>query len=81
MIPFCAPPVRERLLPVLHSLHLPTEITFDAHAAIDAIEHDKKRSAAGISVITVPKVGTYTIEQITAPDLQALLPLIQKKED
>ena len=81
MIPFCAPPVRERLLPVLHSLHLPTEITFDAHAVIDAIEHDKKRSTAGISVITVPKVGTYTIEQITAPDLQALLPLIQKKED
>ena len=81
MIPFCAPPVRERLLPVLHSLHLPTEITFDAHAVIDAIEHDKKRSTTGISVITVPEVGTYTIEQITAPDLQALLPLIQKKED
>ena len=34
-----------------------------------------------MSVITVPEVGTYTIEQITAPDLQALLPLIQKKED
>ena len=81
MIPFCAAPVRERLLSVLRSLHLPTELSFDTQAVMSAIGHDKKRSTAGISVITAPEVGTYTIEQITAPDLQALLPLIQKKED
>ena len=81
MIPFCAAPVRERLLPVLRSLHLPTELSFDTQAVMSAIGHDKKRSTAGMSVITVPEVGTYTIEQTTATDLQALLPLIQKKED
>ena len=80
MIPLCAAPVRERLVPVLRALGLPTTRAFDAAAITQAIKHDKKSSQSGVTVITVPEIGTYTTEQTTAEALGKLLPLIQKKK-
>ncbi len=80
MIPLCAPPVRARLLPVLEALSLPTTRAFDAKAVIEAIKHDKKSAADGIAIITVPQVGTFTIETTTAEALGDKLTLIQQKE-
>ena len=80
MIPLCAAPVRARLIPVLHALGLPTTRAFDAAAVTQAIKHDKKSSQSGVTIITVPEIGTYTIEQTTAEALGELLPLIQEKE-
>ena len=80
MIPLCAAPVRARLVPVLRALGLPTTRAFDAAAVTQAIKHDKKSSQSGVTIITVPEIGTYTIEQTTAEALGDLLPLIQEKE-
>ena len=80
MIPLCAAPVRARLIPVLRALGLPTTRVFDASAVTQAIKHDKKSSQSGVTIITVPEIGTYTIEQTTAEALSDLLPLIQEKE-
>ena len=80
MIPLCAAPVRARLIPVLRALGLPTTRAFDANAVTQAIKHDKKSSQSGVTIITVPEIGTYTIEQTTAEALGELLPLIQEKE-
>ncbi len=81
MIPLCAAPVRARLIPVLRALGLPTTRAFDAVAVTQAIKHDKKSSQSGVTIITVPEIGTYTIEQTTAEALGKLLPLIQEKEE
>ena len=80
MIPLCAASVRERLIPVLRALGLPTTRAFDASAVTQAIKHDKKSSQSGVTIIAVPEIGTYTIEQTTATALGDLLPLIQEKE-
>ena len=80
MIPLCAASVRARLIPVLRALGLPATRAFDAVAVTQAIKHDKKSSQSGVTIITVPEIGTYTIEQTTAEALGKLLPLIQKKE-
>lgn len=80
MIPLCAAAVRARLIPVLRALGLPTTRAFDASAVTQAIKHDKKSSQSGVTIITVPETGTYTIEQTTAEALGDLLPLIQEKE-
>ncbi len=80
MIPLCAASVRARLIPVLRALGLPTTRAFDAVAVTQAIKHDKKSSQSGVTIITVPEIGTYTIEQTTAEALGDLLPLIQEKE-
>ena len=80
MIPLCTAPVRARLVPVLRALGLPTTRAFDAAAITQAIKHDKKSSQSGVTIITVPEIGTYTTEQTTAEALGKLLPLIQKKK-
>ena len=80
MIPLCAASVRARLIPVLRALGLPTTRAFDAVTVTQAIKHDKKSRQSGVTIITVPEIGTYTIEQTTAEALGKLLPLIQKKE-
>ncbi len=80
MIPLCTAPVRARLVPVLRALGLPTTRAFDAAAVTQAIKHDKKSSQSGVTIITVPEIGTYTTEQTTAEALGKLLPLIQKKK-
>ena len=80
MIPLCTAPVRARLIPVLRALGLPTTRAFDAAAITQAIKHDKKSSQSGVTIITVPEIGTYTTEQTTAEALGKLLPLIQKKK-
>ena len=80
MIPLCAAPVRERLIPVLRALGLPTTRAFDASAVTQAIKHDKKSSQSGVTIITDPEIGMYTIEQTTAEALGDMLPLIQEKE-
>ncbi len=80
MIPLCAAPVRARLIPVLRALGLPTTRAFDASAVTQAIKHDKKSSQSGVTIITVPEIGMYTIEQTTAEALGDMLPLIQEKE-
>ncbi len=81
MIPMCAPAVRERLIPILTSLGLPTKIDFDADKAYAAMLHDKKSGKNGISVVRVEEIGRFTVEVIGKETLRRCLdPLVNEKE-
>lgn len=64
MLPMCAPAVRERLRPVLEKLGLPTAISGDPEALIEAMRHDKKMAGSDITVVTVPAVGQWELETL-----------------
>ena len=57
MIPMCAPAVRERLIPVLQRLGLPTFVTADPEKVYAALLHDKKAAGGKITAIFVETVG------------------------
>lgn len=69
MLPMCSNEVRERLLPVLKKLGLPTEIEYDTDRIIEAMRHDKKMSGDMITVVFVPKVGTFEMRTIPFTEL------------
>lgn len=66
MLPFCAPAVKERLVPLLQKMGLPTRIPCDKEAVFAAVTHDKKRTAADFTVVTVPAAGSAVIQTLTA---------------
>lgn len=70
MIPMCSPSVRQRLLPVLHKLGLPTELTCEAQALIEACRHDKKTAGRDITVVTVSAVGEFALQTIPFDQLE-----------
>ncbi len=64
MLPMCSDAVRARLIPVLRALQLPTAFSGDTARIIEALYHDKKAAGDTISVITVPQIGQFTIEDL-----------------
>ena len=64
MIPMCAPEVRERLIPVLQRLNLPTRWEGDTDRLICAMRHDKKSEGTSITVIRSDRVGSFRMEKI-----------------
>ena len=58
MIPMCAPSVRERLIPVLRRLGLPTEVRADPEKVYAALLHDKKAAGGKITAVFVDEPGT-----------------------
>lgn len=81
MLPMCAPAVRNRLVPVLERMGLPTfgSFVFDPDAAMAAICHDKKAVDGGVEIVTVPEIGRFTFRRASLEELrQMLLTLIKK---
>ncbi len=72
MIPMCGKNVRERLIPILKKLNLPTEADFDIDKAFEAISHDKKSTSSGINAVFCEKIGTYTVKKVTLNELKEL---------
>lgn len=64
MIPMVSPEVRERLIPVLEGLHLPTSYQGDSEQILSAMAHDKKCQGENITVVYCPKVGEYRLENM-----------------
>ncbi len=64
MLPMCAPSVRARLIPVLQSLGLPTQIEGDLEAMLDLASHDKKCEGDTVSVVLVDQVGECRIAKM-----------------
>lgn len=64
MIPMCSEEVRNRLIPVLESLNLPTSTNVTAETIINAMRHDKKMSGDKITVILVNTVGEYEMKEM-----------------
>ena len=71
MIPMCSQKVRERLLPVLKKLDLPSTLDIDVDAALRVASHDKKRAGANISVIFVEEIGSYEIKKMSLEEWYA----------
>ena len=70
MLPMCSPEVRARLITVLDKLELSSPMKKVRNrafliAALEACGHDKKASHDKITIVTVPKVGSYQLEKIT----------------
>lgn len=64
MLPMCAPAVRQRLLPVLERLGLPTTFSGEKERLIDAMRHDKKLAGGDITVVYVPAVGQWELQTL-----------------
>ncbi len=64
MLPMCAPDVRARLIPVLQSLGLPTQIEGDLESMLDVASHDKKCEGDTVSVVLVEQVGESRIAKM-----------------
>lgn len=73
MLPMCAPAVRERLLPVLRRLQLPTALTYQPERVWQAMQHDKKKSGNVFTVIYVPAVGTFEMRTVSETELKKQL--------
>ena len=57
-------PVRQRLLPVLERLGLPTTFSGEKERLIDAMRHDKKLAGGDITVVYVPAVGQWELQTL-----------------
>ncbi len=71
MLPLCSDEVRTRLISVLEKLYLPTHWSGDTAALCAAAAHDKKADGNSVTVVTVPRVGEFVMENWTAERLNA----------
>ncbi|MBR3610187.1 MAG: 3-dehydroquinate synthase [Oscillospiraceae bacterium] len=69
MLPMCSPEIRKRLVPVLKKLNLPTEYRGDIKKLISAASHDKKFSGGKVTVITLPEIEKFIMEEWKAEEL------------
>lgn len=79
MIPMCAPEVRERLVPVLERLGLPTVLPVPPEEVLARLSADKKRAGGRISAVLVPHVGNGVFCTMPMEEYQAkILPSLKK---
>ena len=76
MIPMCSDKVRERLIPVLKKLGLPTFCRVDLDRVCEAMLHDKKSADGKITVIESEEVGTYVQKTLDGAELRKRASLI-----
>ena len=69
----CSEAAKERLVPLLKKLNLPTKFNGDYDKAVDLRSHDKKNDKDKLSVIFVDKVGSYRIEKMDTCDFCTLI--------
>lgn len=80
MIPMCSQKVRERLIPVLERLNLPTKFSGDIDAAIKVASHDKKRIKNAVSVVFVEEIGSFEIRTIDFKEWEAYIKKVMKEQ-
>ena len=73
MVPMCAPEVRERLLPILKKLDLPTKTEYTAEQLIDACRHDKKTSGDSITIVYVSEIGKSELRKMPFVEYEELV--------
>lgn len=64
----CSDAVKDRLLPILKRLGLPTSWQGDLNKALDTVRHDKKCSGDTISAVFVEEIGSYLIKNMSISD-------------
>ena len=75
MIPVSSKIVRERLIPVLNKLNLPTMMPCDVEKALRYVSHDKKCDGNSINVVLVQEVGSFEIKKLTFEQFDELVKL------
>ena len=70
MLPMCSREVRERLIPVLKKLGLPTDYSGKIDRALGYIVHDKKCVGNMVDVITVDTVGKCDIIKMSYGEIE-----------
>ncbi|MBR6533346.1 MAG: 3-dehydroquinate synthase [Clostridia bacterium] len=73
MIPMCSQRVKERLLPVLEKLGLPTVLEESANELIEACRHDKKAFGDNITVVTVSEIGNFEMKNLSFDEFSDLV--------
>lgn len=77
MLPMCSDEVRQRLIPVLEKLSLPTKIKIDAQEVSEAMTHDKKAKGDSVSVVTVEKIGEFVLSDVPVSNLSQKLEMFK----
>lgn len=67
------PSLKERVLNIYKRLNLPAVPEYDVSVLMDYIRKDKKNSAKGITIITVPSIGNYSIKTMSYDEIRAVL--------
>lgn len=78
MIPTCAPAVRERLIPVLARLGLPTSVKADPDKVYAALLHDKKAADGKITVVRVNEPGSFELIPLSPEELRDYVGMVVK---
>lgn len=73
MVPMCSPDVRQRLIPILKKLELPTETEYSADELIDACRHDKKASGDDITIVYVSEIGKTELRKMPFGEYEKMI--------
>jgi len=71
MLPMSSAEVRERLIPLLKKMNLPTVLSADTKRAFEYMRCDKKGDGNDTFAVFVDKVGEYRLERISFEKLEA----------
>lgn len=72
MLPMCSAAVRDRLVPVLEKVGLPTSWKAeDADKVFEAVTHDKKGANGRVSIVRVEEVGSFLLEDVPVEQLKS----------
>lgn len=73
MLPMAAPHLRPRIAKALENYHLPTTWSGNPSDLFAAAGHDKKANAKGVSVVTLPAIGSFAFEEWSIEKLQQVM--------
>lgn len=65
--------LKERVLKVYEKLEAPKVPEYSTEVILDIISHDKKTSGSTTTVVKVPTLGKYTLEEYTVEQLRTVL--------
>ena len=78
MLPMCSENLRERLLPILKKLDLPTVVKADPAAVYQAMLHDKKMKNGGLMVVLSDTPGSCRVETLAPEELTGRIEMVVK---
>ena len=80
MIPMCSPKVRDRLIPILKKLSLPTDCELDPDKIYEAMIHDKKAAGDTVSIVKVNEIGSFEIDDVRLETMKPLINMIVNQD-
>ena len=67
------PELKKRVLSIYDRLQLPPLPAYDTKELMSYIRHDKKAKHQSVSIVKVPRVGTFTIEELSYEQIEFIL--------